>query len=286
MNHVNFNDGLLPTDFLETDGESVGQQLPENVLQSPLFLWSDLEPDKLLSLPNHDDVFQLIVGNPNIIPFRSMRLYIQANSLDRLSCKGFKVWMHHDGESLHTRTMRVGEPGDEKIVLGIRAGKCTARGRDDGKEVEVSIRSGKTFLNQLEIARSLIWAQYLQAVWTSICWFIREASQPSNFTASVTPDKKGKSVEWMKARTHYVILHKAHPANSKQVAVGSTVTRSSESIKRQAHTRRAHARILRSPRFRNKLGQTIYVKATWVGPSEWKENGSIYRMVPHKKNFR
>jgi len=29
---------------------------------------------------------------------------------------------------------------------------------------------------------------------------------------------------------------------------------------------------------------TIHVKATWVGPSEWKENGSIYRMVPRNQS--
>ena len=285
MNHVNFNDGISVADFVHFDGKNVVQQIPESVLQSPIFLWDDPEGDKLLSLPNSDDVFQLIADNPNAVPFRSMRLYIRANSTDRLSCKGFKVWMHHDGKSLHTRTMRVGEPGDENLVLGIRAGKDTVRGGNNGKEVEVSIRTGKTFLTQLEIANNPIRTQYLQAVWTSICWFIREVSSLSNFIASVIPDKKSKSVEWVKARTHYVLLHKAHPANSKQVAAGATVSRNAESIKRQAHTRRAHARVLRSPRFRNKLGLTIYVKATWVGPSEWKENGSIYRMAPRNQSF-
>ena len=127
--------------------------------------------------------------------------------------------------------------------------------------------------------------EYVSGIFTSLCWFIREVSQPSNFISSVSPDKKGKSVEWVKARTHYVILHKAHPANSKEVSAGSTVSRNTESIKRQAHTRRAHARVLRSPRFRNKLGLTIHVKATWVGPSEWRENGGIYRMVPRNQSF-
>lgn len=174
--------------------------------------------------------------------------------------------------------MRVGVEGDEKIVLGITT-------TIQGDRVRAFYRKGANFVSPHQFSKEKHMKQYVSGIFTSLCWFIREVSLPSNFVASVSPDKKGKSVEWTKARTHYVILHKAHPANSKGVKEGTNITRSSESIKRQAHTRRAHARILRSPRFRNKVGLTIYVKATWVGPSEWKEAGSVYRMFSRGKSF-
>lgn len=118
-----------------------------------------------------------------------------------------------------------------------------------------------------------------RAIRTSVSWFIREVSSPRNFIATVSPDKKGKSVEWTKARTHYVLINKAHPANRKDVATGAEVVTTDAHIKRQAHSRRAHARVLRSPRFRNKQGQIIHIAACWVGPQEWKEPGGIYRLV-------
>jgi hypothetical protein len=118
----------------------------------------------------------------------------------------------------------------------------------------------------------------------SIAWFISEVSSPRNFIATISPDKRGKSVEWTRARTHYVVLNKAHPANRKEVAPGAEVDVSDAYIKRQAHSRRAHARVLRSPRFRNKQGQTIHVAACWVGPQEWKQFGSIYRLAKPTAN--
>jgi len=44
------------------------------------------------------------------------------------------------------------------------------------------------------------------------------------------------------------------------------------------HHRRAHWRTLSHPRFRNHpmYGKKVRVKATWVGPTEWKENNTIY----------
>jgi hypothetical protein len=81
------------------------------------------------------------------------------------------------------------------------------------------------------------------------------------------------------ARTHYVVLYRHHPANKREVAHGSEVEVGAGYTLRQAHTRRAHTRVLRSPRFRHKIGQTIRIAACWCGPKEWKQSGSIYRIV-------
>jgi len=280
MNHVNFNDGLLtPQDFIALSEEGVPvQELPDQVLQSPLFLWDGPEEDQLQSMSNLD-IHSKIREQPHVLPFQTMRLYIRSGASEKAwGIKGFKIWMHHVDKILYARVMRVGVKGDEKVVLGI----TTTLQKD---RIRAAYRNGDVFVGPHQFSKEGHMREYVSGIFTALCWFIREVSLPSNFISSVSPDKKGKSVEWVKARTHYVLLHKAHPANSKEVSAGSTVSRNTESIKRQAHTRRAHARVLRSPRFRNKLGLTIHVKATWVGPSEWRENGSIYRMIPRNQSF-
>lgn len=87
-----------------------------------------------------------------------------------------------------------------------------------------------------------------------------------------------RSVEWRKAREHYVLIHKSHPANQKESA-GKRVIDSGP-LHRAAHSRRAHYRMLRSPRFKNKVGQRVWVASAWVGPKEWTDHsGQIYRIV-------
>jgi hypothetical protein len=114
----------------------------------------------------------------------------------------------------------------------------------------------------------------LNAFW----WFVKEVNSAAYFVAACRPDKKGKTIEWMKSRTHYVLLHRSHPANNRLIVPGQNVKEGADYIKRQAHTRRAHSRVLRSPKFKNKIGQTIRIKACWVGPKEWQQSGSIYRL--------
>lgn len=275
MNHVNFNDGLLyPQDFGCTkDGLTFTQEMPLDVLKSPLFLWDDVESDKLVSRDN-DEVMRLVQQNPNVLPFKTMRLFVRPNKMDAAAgSKGFKIWVHHGEDGvLNTRFMRIGLQGDKDCVIAITT-------TPDGKNMLMSCRRGKLFMGKDTPADVReITKEYSQALFTTLCWFIRESNLPSNFIASVVPDKKGKSVEWTRARTHYVIINKSHPANNKNVEQGTQVSPDAKDIKRMAHTRRAHTRILRSPFFKNKIGQIIRVKATWCGPSEWKQFGSIYRM--------
>lgn len=106
---------------------------------------------------------------------------------------------------------------------------------------------------------------------------------PYNFMALVRPNKAGKSVEWMKSREHYTIIHRYHPANNEAVVEGAAIPTESEDVisKRMAHSRRAHTKLLSSPKFRFKQGQRVFVRACWCGPKEWKDEGGkqIYRIL-------
>lgn len=46
-----------------------------------------------------------------------------------------------------------------------------------------------------------------------------------------------------------------------------------------AHPRRAHERVLRSPKWGKRQGDTVWVKQAWVGPQEWAHKGVQYRIV-------
>jgi len=93
------------------------------------------------------------------------------------------------------------------------------------------------------------------------------------------PLPQGKSILWQKAREHYVLLHKSHAANKRE-AIGKNTIQDGPLIDRAAHSRRAHWRLLRSPKFRHKQGQRICVKYAWIGPKEWTDrSGQIYRIV-------
>lgn len=90
---------------------------------------------------------------------------------------------------------------------------------------------------------------------------------------------KGRHVSWQKAREHYVLLHKSHAANTR-AAIGKKTIHDGATIDRVAHSRRAHFRMLRSPKFKNKQGHRIWVQSAWVGPKEWTDrSGQIYRIV-------
>lgn len=92
----------------------------------------------------------------------------------------------------------------------------------------------------------------------------------------------GKSVLWQSAREHYVLLHKSHSAN-KAESVGRKTIDDGPCILRIAHSRRAHFRLLRSPKFKNKQGQRIWVQSAWVGPKEWTDrSGQIYQIIERK----
>lgn len=111
-----------------------------------------------------------------------------------------------------------------------------------------------------------------------ICY---EYLAPQNFMAVVRPSTPGKSVEWLKAREHITLIHRHHPANNTSVKAGEKLpSDQGKKITRIAHSRRAHFKILRSPRFRYKVGQRIAINATWVGPKQWKDTaGQTYEIL-------
>jgi hypothetical protein len=120
--------------------------------------------------------------------------------------------------------------------------------------------------------------QYSLAASYVVCSFFASLMNPHLHRAMVRPNKCGKSVEWLRQRTHFVFIHKSHKANQAGFTGKADLER--DHIERMAHSRRAHDRILRHPRFKNKVGLKIRVKACWVGPKEWEGNsGQIYRII-------
>lgn len=274
MNPITFNNGLdLPWDLgIMMEGEDAPFIIPSHVTESPIFIWDD-NPNKVEDADGKSpmDEFQAKVNvEPNLLPFKTMRLFVKFDHKTcQLGIRGLRVWMHHEnGIFLWCAILKTAFMED-LVATAVFT-----------KEDNASVcRVGKQDIDMDDPEYKNI-EPLILAIFTSICWFIREVNLPSNFIAKVAPENKvGKSVEWVRARSHYVLLHKAHPANNKDVKTGSVVAPSALSLKRQAHTRRAHARILRSSRFRHKMGLTIKIKACWVGPDEWKQSGSIYKMT-------
>jgi hypothetical protein len=253
------------------DGE---EWMPKCVFEAPLFIFDDLPHAKLLSKDN-TDVSQQIYSGSEVLPFNLMRLYVRSNREDFLANqdRGHYILMRRFGARLGFLHIHDHPDGPGGVFRGLTKG-------DGG--IQMAIRTGSLpFCAPTEESTQRVMIDLGQAIFTSIAWFIREAMSPANRIASVTPKKQGKSVEWLKSRTHYVIVDRHHPANAKTVAEGASVAVDERSIQRMAHTRRAHARVLRSPRFRHKIGQIVMVKSCWVGPKQWEQSGSIYRLINH-----
>lgn len=118
-------------------------------------------------------------------------------------------------------------------------------------------------------------------VFSVVVRFVIDSMASGNFIAEVTPtprSDKPNHVKWAQSQKHYVIIHRKDRMNSVG-AVPSPDGKKTTEI-RMAHTRRAHMRILRSARFKEKQGQRVFVKSCWVGPAEWKINNSIYKILP------
>lgn len=116
----------------------------------------------------------------------------------------------------------------------------------------------------------------------SICAFAYDCALPQTHVATVQPAEERKSVEWTKARTHYVLITHGHPANRKEVKPGERVANDQAGeLTRMAHGRRAHWKTYRHERYRFARGQRRWIKATWVGPKEWRDEGGkqIYKLL-------
>lgn len=111
---------------------------------------------------------------------------------------------------------------------------------------------------------------------------LKAIEQKDKRIVEVTPNQNAKKVQWLQGRKHYVILNNSEAINkcSMPEEKFELKLKSSEIITRSAHARRAHTRRLRSPFWKNKIGSTIFVKETWVGPKEWMDKSqSRYRVI-------
>jgi len=122
----------------------------------------------------------------------------------------------------------------------------------------------------------------LGAMTVSFDAFIASAMSPQVHIATVCPEREHKSVEWRRARTHYTLITHGHPANKTGILAGARVSSDREGeLTRMAHNRRAHYRMLRHERYRYARGKRVFVKASWVGPKEWRDEGGrqVYRIL-------
>src|SRR5262249_24958220 len=127
-----------------------------------------------------------------------------------------------------------------------------------------------------------VMGNYFNGLLKSVAAFNISANSRNNHVAEVKPDQSNRSVEWLKARTHYTLITHGHPANNPDISHGDKVyVDATKELQRMAHNRRAHQRTLRAARFRYARGKTIWVKATWVGPKEWRDEGGkqIYKIL-------
>jgi len=123
---------------------------------------------------------------------------------------------------------------------------------------------------------------YINGFLKSLAAFNLSAMSPTNHIVEVTPNQPGRSVEWIKARTHFTLISHGHPANSTGVTHGARVASDPDAeLTRMAHNRRAHPRTYRHKRYIYARGKTRWVKACWVGPKEWKDEGGrqIYKIL-------
>ena len=125
---------------------------------------------------------------------------------------------------------------------------------------------------------------YANAALDSLAAFALDSMCPTAHVAVVKPDTPHRSVEWTRQRTHYTLIYHGHPVTHLKQQNGSVPTvraNPDEELTRMAHARRAHFKMLQHPRYRFKRGQRIFVRAAWVGPKEWRDEGSkqIYKIL-------
>lgn len=206
--------------------------------------------------------------------FRNQRAYDTKSFSD--ATKLYSEWQHRNPldekdnptiSQAHKRLLELEqELGAKKNLLGFLQDMASPA----SKHYKYDERDPHRQINDAEFA----WVA-LHGILMLACY---EYLAPYNFTAVVSPDRSGKSVKWIQAREHYTVIHRKHPANT--VGFNGRVTESSAVIERLAHSRRAHTRLLKSARYTFKRGQRVPVRASWVGPKEWRDTaGQVYKIL-------
>lgn len=116
----------------------------------------------------------------------------------------------------------------------------------------------------------------------SLCWnafwrVIFDSSYPGNHVIRVREKNPHPAkMKWGISKEHYLIIDRK--TEGRDVL---DVSRSwPEEIRRAAHRRRAHMRLLSSPKWRNKMGTRVPVRAAWVGPKEWEgSDRKVYKVI-------
>jgi len=109
---------------------------------------------------------------------------------------------------------------------------------------------------------------------------VAEVTPPHYDTAEAIRRK----VSWRKRRDYYTVLDAAHKANDRKLKHGASVSLSDKDIERCAHHRRAHWRTLKAEKWGASRGKRVFVRQTWVGPSEWRESNQVYRITNLEPN--
>jgi hypothetical protein len=296
MNTVRFNepfDGML-TEVIEMRGDKPPVKFDWS--QSPLFYYESTESRETeLKKAYRDDPDMTIR-----LPFPSLRLSLKQTDSDAPGRGCYQTdyvgMVSRDSERLHA-LVRVKRMFDEDagrgpafkdfafLISDVNWNSREQLPGDKGYMVEYKamVRADhKWILDWSESAAGDGISEVISAAMDCFISFAIDAMLPSTHIATVRPDQPGRSVEWLRQRTHYTLITHGHPANNPNVREGGNVVSDPKAeLRRMAHARRAHYRELRAARFRFARGKRVFVRASWVGPKEWREEGSrqIYRIL-------
>lgn len=251
-------EGILETDHLHS------------ALNCPVFVWSP-EHRRDLTQSESDYINQKICGSnthvPTRAPFQSFRIAMK---------RCFDQWFFYENE-MRWIVLRVAysdpKTGPEQWymnIYGCNAGdRCEYQVWRDGKCVTEWIMNPDNTPKEAAV-------EIMRSIPRTLAYFIFDSTHPKSVVIKQSPECKGKSIEWRIAREHYLILDR----NAARACRDSKSSPNDSQITRGAHWRIAHPRVLRSPKFKHKQGQEIWIKHCWVGPDEWQGlDGKTYKVI-------
>jgi hypothetical protein len=291
MNIIRFNEQFEQMEQ-EMSRESVpGVILPRGWQDAPLFAY-ECQYDHEISL-----LKQATIETRFALPFELMRLSVVERAPERGCYRAEFVIDARDMDSINALVtvkdlfldwpersdfMRNVMP----LAFDVQNLRWNERDGESAVLYQASFRFGGRWIRTSSLSFELrelveqMRSVYVNGAVDALAAFALDAMMPSVHIAVVKPDALGRSIEWQRARTHYTLISHGHPANKPSVQHGERVNANGE-LSRMAHNRRAHYRTLRHERYRFARGKSIFVRATWVGPKEWRDQGGkqIYRIL-------
>lgn len=246
----------------------------ELALAAPVFFWhhgniSLTNDEEQWLYDNVMEPFGIDSYFPRITPFPEFRLnysdvpvyeqifvsdqkFLCFRSEDRYSHPDIKLW-----------TVHFTERGWDKYRMWIYA---------NGKKLDMDTRRA----GRIELKSDMSEIENLgSAPMNNLAFFLFDLMAGVSTVVKVTSDQPGRSVEWHKAREHYLMINRAGAQTMRETKRDPTM----ESILRSAHWRRAHLRRLMSDKWTHKKGLLVPVRKAWVGPDEWTgTDGKIYKV--------